>query len=102
MSNNDKDPRRQQAEWYSRHYGQLAGATIIQTIIEIDEEFGDLWPVFKIKLADGRELEIQIQADPEGNGPGFISGLPMPGTNTQGSADHSGNDGGGNTSRRQD
>lgn len=78
------DRLKQQADWYGKYYGQLTGATILQTIIGIDPEFGDVWPNFKVKLENGDELEIQIQRDEEGNGPGFISGIPMPGSDTQG------------------
>jgi hypothetical protein len=35
-------------------------------------------PVLNVRLATGERLKLEISRDPEGNGPGFIFGLPHP------------------------
>lgn len=67
-----------QKMWTSRYYGQLDGATIKELILVVDSEAREIYPTFAVKLANGEELEIEIRRDEEGNGPGFISGLPFP------------------------
>jgi hypothetical protein len=64
--------------WYHAYFGQLVGATITDFIFAKDEEMGEYWPTFKVKLADGREVEIELSQDEEGNGPGWIFGLDKP------------------------
>jgi|GEM_PF-3306827 len=76
-------PNQQHIDWFQKYYGQLAGATIEKIIIGIDDEFGDVWPSFEVKLENGSTVEITVQADEEGNGPGFIRGLPLPGPSEQ-------------------
>ncbi len=72
-----EDRIKQQQAWMGRYYGQLEGATITEFIIGMDPEFGDMFPVLKVKLKDGKEIEITIYQDEEGNGPGFIHGLDL-------------------------
>jgi hypothetical protein len=60
------------------HYSQLVGATIDAFRFEQDNFDAYIqWPVFDVTLADGTKTSIYIQADEEGNGAGFISGIPM-------------------------
>ena len=71
-------------EFYRRYYQQLLGATIItfegmnrdsdSDTYHLDEGF----PCFKLKFKDGTYGLIEISRDPEGNGGGFIFGLPFP------------------------
>lgn len=63
-------------DFYHRYFSQLVGATIEEFIFAHDKDEDEYWPTFKVKLADGSRLEIEISQDEEGNGPGWISGLP--------------------------
>ncbi len=60
---------REPADFIGKLYRRLIGATVLA--FEWDGEF----PVFTVRMANGRRREIAIQQDPEGNGPGFIAGL---------------------------
>lgn len=62
----------------SRYYGQLKGATIVDVLAGIDDSMGhvEVWPTLKIRLASGDEVQVEVSRDPEGNGPGFLMGLP--------------------------
>lgn len=65
-------------DFYKNYYGALKGATIIDFIEMREDEFGgNHFPVFLVKFADGSIGEIEISQDEEGNGGGFIFGLPM-------------------------
>ena len=49
---------------------------LVAEVSDEDEE-GNTWPVIQIKK--GKEtFEIEVSMDPEGNGPGFLFGLPEP------------------------
>ena len=67
------------AEFYKRYYGQLEGARIV-SFKGMASGFGeDVWdttfPVFSVRLANGKLIKIEISQDEEGNGGGFIFGL---------------------------
>lgn len=59
--------------FYRRYYSQLNGAHIESTTIDEDG-----WPVLRVRLANGDRLDVGVSRDPEGNGPGFLDGLPTP------------------------
>ena len=61
--------------YMEKYYGFLKGAKIIGAGLHDDGEFE--WPYFKIEK-DGQEFEVEVSQDPEGNGPGFLFGLPRP------------------------
>lgn len=62
-------------DWWTKHYRQLEGATIY--IVEVVDEGGrHPTPVLGLKMRDGTELMVTVLCDPEGNGAGFIEGLP--------------------------
>lgn len=65
-------------EFYSRYFGQLKGATITDVALLDDEEGFYVWPTFKATLHDGSEVTLELSQDEEGNGPGFLFGLPSP------------------------
>ena len=52
----------------------LQGATVQQARCEYDD-FGE-WPVLVLRLRDGQTVDVTVQADAEGNGPGFLEGVP--------------------------
>lgn len=60
--------------YYNKYYGFLKDAKITGAgVIEDDHE---LWPYIDIVASDGDTYRLEISQDPEGNGPGFIFGLP--------------------------
>lgn len=63
--------------WMKSYLSELDGATIIGTDAQRDE-FGDLWPTLYIELANGESIMVEISADQEGNGGGFLFGLSAP------------------------
>ena len=75
MNDEQIEKRRQ---WMVRYYSQLVGCQINRFVIGADEDFGEDFPMFDITTQDGKQLQITIQRDEEGNGPGFIDGLPLP------------------------
>jgi len=70
---NDKDRK-----FYADYYGSLVGATITKVTISADDDEGNSWPTFNVTLKDGTKLELELSQDEEGNGPGFMFGLPTP------------------------
>lgn len=92
-------------EWLKHYLAPLEGATIERVIFTDDDELGD-FPVLLVKVKEGAVppelyeqiaedpevedasraaakeglLPIEVSRDPEGNGPGFLLGLPHPGS----------------------
>ena len=62
-------------EWTKRYYGALVGGKI--TKISVKEDADGLWPVLHVTLPDGHDIEVEVSKDEEGNGPGFLFGLPL-------------------------
>ena len=65
-------------KFYADYYGSLVGATITKVTISDDDDEGNSWPQFDVTLKDGTKLELELSQDEEGNGPGFMFGLPTP------------------------
>lgn len=65
--------------FYKNYYKQLEGATI-QSVEVLPDEYDDfiMWPTLKVKLADGSDVTLEVSQDEEGNGAGFLFGLPFP------------------------
>lgn len=61
------------AEFYKRYYSQLEGATIHYYV-----GMNDGFPTFDVKLGNGQIVRLEVSADPEGNGGGFLFGLNTP------------------------
>ena len=70
---NDKDRK-----FYADYYGTLVGATITKVTVSESDDEGHSWPKFAVTLKDGTKLELELSQDEEGNGPGFMFGLPSP------------------------
>jgi len=62
-------------EWLEKYLQPLTGGEI--TKVETFQEYGGVWPRLYVKNGD-EEYVLEISQDPEGNGPGFIFGLPDP------------------------
>jgi hypothetical protein len=70
----------EQKEWLEKYLEPLKGATITEVEIKTKNEVGypEDWPVLTMKFNDGHVGEVEVSRDEEGNGPGFLFGLPMP------------------------
>ncbi len=66
--------------YYEKYYKDLEGATIQKFVgmVGDDLEFGDGFPTFQVRFANGEVGQISISQDTEGNGGGFIFGLSIP------------------------
>jgi hypothetical protein len=67
-------------EWYDKYFGQLVGGTIMAFKMKVDDSMGykEYWPTFKVLLPSVGLVEIELSQDEEGNGPGWLFGLPIP------------------------
>jgi len=66
-----------QERWNEGYYSALNGAKIIRFLGTVPEEFGGTgFPQFLVKLSTGEIIEMEVSKDPEGNGGGFLFGLP--------------------------
>ncbi len=66
-----------QERWNAGYYSALNGATIIKFLRTDTDEFGGKgFPMFLVKLANGQLTELVVSQDEEGNGGGFLFGLP--------------------------
>ena len=66
-----------QERWNEGYYSVLNGAKIIRFLGTVPEEFGgNGFPQFLVKLSTGEIIEMEVSKDPEGNGGGFLFGLP--------------------------
>jgi hypothetical protein len=75
MTTKTKDTTEQR--WNAGYYSALNGATIVGFVGTTTDDFGGRgFPQFLVKLANGQKAVIEISQDPEGNGGGFIFGLP--------------------------
>ena len=65
-------------EFYTKYYSQLVGATVTGFELVLDEfENETFWPTFTM-TKDGETFTIEVSQDEEGNGAGFLFGLPTP------------------------
>lgn len=66
-------------DFWNKYYGSLNGARILKFDgMNTADDLGDGFPTFTIQFLDGSIGKIEISQDPEGNGGGFIFGLPTP------------------------
>jgi hypothetical protein len=67
------------SDYFDKYYRQLEGAQIVKFLgIRADDFGAEGFPVFRVIDSAGESWEIEISKDPEGNGGGFIFGLPLP------------------------
>jgi len=68
--------------WAEGYYGALVGLTVRKVEIVCDESaehYGmpvEWWPTITLVADDGEEFVVEVSRDPEGNGAGFLFGLP--------------------------
>lgn len=47
--------------YYANHYGRLEGGVIERVDFEVDpDEPGELWPVLRVALLDGRRFDVEV------------------------------------------
>jgi hypothetical protein len=63
------------AEFLKDYLAPLKGAMIVD--VSVSEEEEGAWPVLTVQTKTDR-LTLEVSRDEEGNGPGFIHGLPFP------------------------
>lgn len=66
---------------WREYYNNLRGAKILSFIGMSKDEtnpYDEGFPQFLVRFADDSIGMIEISQDPEGNGGGFIFGLPLP------------------------
>jgi len=68
----------QEQEYTMKYYGSLVGCEVIKVQARYDEYDDRIWPVIYVRDPKGNIFELEVSQDPEGNGPGFIFGLPSP------------------------
>ena len=62
--------------WNAGYYSQLEGATVLK-FVGTDPEYASRgFPKFLAKLKTGEVVELVLSQDEEGNGGGFMFGLP--------------------------
>jgi len=72
------DAQARQAKFEQAYYGFLLGATCTKVEFREGEFAGERWPLLHFRKPDGVHFEVEVSQDPEGNGPGFLFGLPVP------------------------
>lgn len=79
QSDRAKDLADRNAAWLRKYLAPLEGATITKAEVVVqDDGFGLMqeWPRLTVRAKDGETYELELSRDEEGNGPGFVFGLP--------------------------
>lgn len=68
------------AEFLRKYLAPLKGGTItsVRVKVESDGGFAEAWPRLTVKAKNGQTYELEVSRDEEGNGPGYLFGLPFP------------------------
>lgn len=64
--------------WLRGYYSSLINCRVVGVKVnsQVYDYGTELWPVIVFEDASGEQFECEISRDPEGNGPGFMFGLP--------------------------
>ena len=74
MTTKQEQRRLEERKFYTNYYTQLLGGQIADFTLTEDEE-GNQWPTFTV-IVGKTTYTIELSQDEEGNGPGFLFGLP--------------------------
>lgn len=70
--------RQKELAWAKGYYSQIIGFTVIDVVVHNEEN--EVWTslICEKTMSDGtkEKFSLEISQDPEGNGPGFLFGLP--------------------------
>lgn len=81
MTNETTNPDPQEVKYLSAAYGPLVGARIVRFSVGVQQEgrWTEYWPTLTVRLPNGREMDLEVSADDEGNGPGalFFNGIGL-------------------------
>lgn len=69
---------KKQYQFWTKYYGALNGCVVELVQIHVEDAFGsnEFWPKLYLKAKDGSKYIVEVSRDEEGNGPGFLFGLP--------------------------
>ena len=72
-------------KWMIEYMTPVVGGTITEVGVTEADEFGSAFPYVIVKkpatkTAQAQEFKLEVSQDEEGNGPGFLFGLPSPGS----------------------
>jgi len=65
------------ATWIREYLKPLVGCTITKVDANVEDEL-EVWPAIQVTTKLGQVFNLEISQDEDGNGPGFIFGLPTP------------------------
>lgn len=66
-------------DWFTRYYEGAVGLTVVGVKWSQEgEPLSEQMPVLICRAPDRERVELELSQDPEGNGPGFLFGLPEP------------------------
>jgi hypothetical protein len=65
-----------QADWIKGYYKSLVGCKVVGVKARYDEYDNSFWTVLVLEDKDKNTFDCELSQDPEGNGPGFMFGLP--------------------------
>lgn len=66
-----------QKRWMEGYYAPLVGMTIERVEIRTEEVMFGEWLIIHAVDKTGERFQLEVSRDEEGNGPGFVFGLPM-------------------------
>lgn len=65
--------RDKEIAYITEEISKLKGATVVAVAaVADDESYGEVWPILQLRTPTGEILQVEVSADPEGNGPGFL------------------------------
>ena len=72
--------RDEQMAFLKKYYGFLKGKVIVEAgVAKGEDEYSGPWPYFVVQDPKTKQkFKIEVSMDGEGNGPGFLFGLPDP------------------------
>jgi hypothetical protein len=70
------------AAFLRKYLAPLRGGTITGVRVKVEDDgtgYKEAWPTLLVTAKDGKTTyKVEVSMDEEGNGPGFLFGLPFP------------------------
>lgn len=67
-----------QEAWIKKYMGSMVGGKIVGVGVTDKDFEREGFPYFLIEHPKHGDLRVEVSSDEEGNGPGFLFGLPVP------------------------